>query len=1370
MEVKNFLSQLTKKYSLSKTLRFELKPVGKTLDFIKENKIFEKDETIDESYHQAKFYFDELHREFIAKSLSLENIKILKKDFNKFAEDLTIALNSIEEDKNKKSKSGKKDKSNKQKLQKEIQESRENLYKSITKLFIREDKKWQEEFIKKNSKKPNKNGGENNENNKKGESEKIKFILSKDIVSVLKEKFPAERNDEFIKQNWPSLFVENETNPGEKVYIFEEFKGFTTYLGKFQQTRNNLYKDDGTSTAVATRIVENFERFLANKDVFEKKYKNRKDFGQIGINNLSDIFEKDYYLNCLLQEGIDIYNQKIGEINKKIKEYRDKNKMDKSELPLFRTLDKQILGKIEKRKELIEATNDKSEEQVFYERLREFVKKNKEKFEIIRNLIDKFTEDKFENEYQGIYLNRKAIDIISRRWLADREIFVKNLPHQKEKEGGLKPKKFVSILDIKKAIEEIGKDSNQLFKNRYYKEYLKLRKNPSEREKYFAALSDENPWQQFLTIWRKEFNSLFIDLDRGINKEIIPAYNSSLKEIEKLNSFSKNNKENIKIVKDYCDASLKIFQMSKYFLLSDKNKKEIPFELSQEFYAEYDEYYQNFDFIKYYDAFRNFITKKPYSEDKIKLNFESGALLTGFDKNKETEKLGIILRRENKYFLGIVNKKYKDIFDNKKHPEAYRIEENFYEKMELRLFPNPTRMIPKIAFAKNNEDKFGLTEEIKKIKKDYEEFQEDKQRTKQYDLEFEKDKLTKLIKYYQHCLEADSYKETFDFRWKKPEEYDSLFDFNNDVNRHSYKIRFVNVDKNYIDKKIESGELYLFEIYNKDFSQQIKGKQKNIHTLYFLNLFSEENLKNTVFKLGANAEVFYRKASDIKKTIPERLKGKKKNNRQVYKYNRYTEDKILFHLPIEINLGAGKPPRFNVLVNHILSKDKVNVIGIDRGEKNLLYYVVINQKGEILEHGSLNEINGVNYFTKLIKREVERQKDRQSWQPIAEIKDLKKGYISYAIHKITKLIENHKAIVVLEDLNWRFKQIRSGIERTIYQQFEKALIDKLGYLIFKDNREPNSPGGVLNGYQLTAPFESFRKIGKQTGILFYVNADYTSKTDPLRGFRKNIYIGNSSSQGKIVDFVKKCKAIGWDEKKESYFFTYDPKDFNKKNISYKWTVFSKVSRIRRERNDNGYWEARPIDLNEKFEDLFKLWGFKNPKDKDLKSVILEKYKKGELRGEKEFDEKKKNFFHSFIYLFNLILQTRNTLSLQVKKEKDSKGNEKIFVDSGVDFFASPVWPFFRTAARNVIYNEEGKERKDVKNEIWQGIDKNFDQFESKFVTEESKKNLEKFDSDGIGAYNIARKGLMVLNRIKSNPQKPDLFIKKEEWDEFVVGN
>lgn len=58
----------------------------------------------------------------------------------------------------------------------------------------------------------------------------------------------------------------------------------------------------------------------------------------------------------------------------------------------------------------------------------------------------------------------------------------------------------------------------------------------------------------------------------------------------------------------------------------------------------------------------------------------------------------------------------------------------------------------------------------------------------------------------------------------------------------------------------DNGYIYLFQIYNKDFSKYSKGTP-NLHTLYFKMLFDERNLSNVVYKLNGEAEMFYREAS-----------------------------------------------------------------------------------------------------------------------------------------------------------------------------------------------------------------------------------------------------------------------------------------------------------------------------------------------------------------------------------------------------------------------------------------------------------------------------------------------------------------------------
>lgn len=106
----------------------------------------------------------------------------------------------------------------------------------------------------------------------------------------------------------------------------------------------------------------------------------------------------------------------------------------------------------------------------------------------------------------------------------------------------------------------------------------------------------------------------------------------------------------------------------------------------------------------------------------------------------------------------------------------------------------------------------------------------------------------------------------FGFTFKESKDYNDIAEFYNDVAKQGYKINFVNISKKYVNNLVENGELYLFEIYNKDFSRYSKGNQ-NLHTMYFKMLFDEKNLKDVIYKLNGECEMFYRKAS-IKKDKP----------------------------------------------------------------------------------------------------------------------------------------------------------------------------------------------------------------------------------------------------------------------------------------------------------------------------------------------------------------------------------------------------------------------------------------------------------------------------------------------------------------------
>ena len=316
--------------------------------------------------------------------------------------------------------------------------------------------------------------------------------------------------------------------------------------------------------------------------------------------------------------------------------------------------------------------------------------------------------------------------------------------------------------------------------------------------------------------------------------------------------------------------------------------------------------------------------------------------------------------------------------------------------------------------------------------------------------------------------------------------YSDLSSFYNAVNLLLYNLSYKKVSANYIHSLVEEGKLYLFRIWNKDFSEYSKG-MPNLHTLYWKMLFDERNLADVVYKLNGQAEVFYRKSSinpenRIIHPAYHPISNKNELNKKhtstfeydIVKDRRYTVDKFQFHVPITINFKAVGQENINPVVqNTIRCGGFTHVIGIDRGERHLLYLSLIDLHGNIVKQMTLNEIVNeykentyiTNYHNLLAKREGERTDARRSWDTIENIKEIKEGYLSQVVHVISKMMVEYNAIVMLEDLNVSFMRSRQKFERQVYEKFEKMLIDKLNCYVDKQ-ADVSDVAGLLHPLQL----------------------------------------------------------------------------------------------------------------------------------------------------------------------------------------------------------------------------------------------------------------------------------------------------------------
>ena len=246
------------------------------------------------------------------------------------------------------------------------------------------------------------------------------------------------------------------------------------------------------------------------------------------------------------------------------------------------------------------------------------------------------------------------------------------------------------------------------------------------------------------------------------------------------------------------------------------------------------------------------------------------------------------------------------------------------------------------------------------------------------------------------------------------------------MEQQGYKVTFSPVSVSHIDRLVDEGKMYLFQIYNKDFSPSSKGTP-NMHTLYWRALFDGQNLADVVYKLNGEAELFFRRRSlsPSRPTHPAGVPIANKNRQNekqtstfdydLTKDRRFTVDKVMFHVPVTLNFKSTGNSDINQQVRaYLQTADDAHVIGIDRGERHLLYLVVIDRHGHIKEQCSLNEIvneyNGnsyrTNYHDLLDRREKDRLEARQSWKSIETIKELKEGHSVYRELMMVKVRAN----------------------------------------------------------------------------------------------------------------------------------------------------------------------------------------------------------------------------------------------------------------------------------------------------------------------------------------------------------------------------
>ena len=1107
---------------------------------------------------------------------------------------------------------------------------------------------------------------------------------------------------ELICEDLPSFL----TDKDERETV-ECFRSFTTYFKGFNTNRENMYSSDGKSTAIAYRCInDNLPRFLDNVKSFQKVFDNLSDETITKLNtdlynifgrNIEDLFSVDYFEFVLTQSGIEIYNSMIGGytcsdktkiqgLNECINLYNQqvaKNEKSKK-LPLMKPLYKQILSEKDSVSFIPEKFN--SDNEVLHA-IDDYYTGHIGDFDLLTELLQSL------NTYNanGIFVKSGvAITDISNgafnSWNVLRSAW-------NEKYEALHP--VTSKTKIDKYIEKQDKIYKAIKSFSLFELQSLGNENGNEiTDWYISSINESN----------SKIKEAYLQAQKLLNSDYEKSYNKRLYKNEKATE----------LVKNLLDAIKEFQKLIKP--LNGTGKEENKDEL---FYGKFTSYYDSIaDIDRLYDKVRNYITQKPYSKDKIKLNFDNPQLLGGWDKNKESDYRTVLLHKDGLYYLAVMDKSHSKAFVDA--PEITSDDKDYYEKMEYKLLPGPNKMLPKVFFASKNIDTFQPSDRILDIRK-RESFKKG--------ATFNKAECHEFIDYFKDSIKKHDDWSQFGFKFSPTESYNDISEFYREISDQGYSVRFNKISKNYIDGLVNNGYIYLFQIYNKDFSKYSKGTP-NLHTLYFKMLFDERNLSNVVYKLNGEAEMFYREASigdkekithyanqPIKNKNPDNEKKESVFEYDIVKDKRFTKRQFSLHLPITINFKAHGQEFLNYDVRKAVKyKDDNYVIGIDRGERNLIYISVINSNGEIVEQMSLNEIisdNGhkVDYQKLLDTKEKERDKARKNWTSVENIKELKEGYISQVVHKICELVIKYDAVIAMEDLNFGFKRGRFPVEKQVYQKFENMLISKLNLLIDK-KAEPTEDGGLLRAYQLTNKFDGVNKA-KQNGIIFYVPAWDTSKIDPATGFVNLLKPKCNTSVPEAKKLFETIDDIKYNANTDMFEFYIDYSKFPRCNSDFKksWTVCTNSSRILTFRNKekNNKWDNKQIVLTDEFKSLFNEFGIDYKGN--LKDSIL--------------SISNADFYRRLIKLLSLTLQMRNSITGSTLPEDD--------------YLISPV------------ANKSG-EFYDSRN--YKGTNAALP-----------------CDADANGAYNIARKALWAINVLKDTPDdmlnKAKLSITNAEWLEYT---
>ena len=634
---------------------------------------------------------------------------------------------------------------------------------------------------------------------------------------------------------------------------------------------------------------------------------------------------------------------------------------------------------------------------------------------------------------------------------------------------------------------------------------------------------------------------------------------------------------------------------------------------------------------------RNYCTRKFEKSDKWRMWFFNDSILGGFSEGIDFKNIfakgGMIIRRDGKYQLVVLRRGTrigKDLFTVDPGDETC-------ERMSVNKGKDPAMMIPKVLFSENALTTYGASGQVRRAVAE-----------KTYTgPAANADDLRAVIGYCYACFDEHLSFKKFGFPKRDAASFRNWREFTEFLSRYTYVNDFVQMSATKIDALDRDGLAYVFTLTGEALTNIYRGRYTR--SVLVRNLV--DAICGTNDTRIAASRIYYRpqlikewhghkpgsllldKRTTDGRTLPAAIRTEiwraidhdkqcedprdcvrregltqealkwlpyVKLHRATFeltKNRRYMKEH--FELQVSLTLGAGNDTPANVqealngLVDNWLENNPGRpVVGINRGENNLIYATLVDTEGRVLEQRSFNVIGGIDYQMRIDDRAKEMEQLVRDWKSPDTIMNLKEGYLSAAVSEIARMAFENEAVIAMEDLGQQFLRDRTPLRGGIYRKFQEMLVNKLRWYV-PDKHNPNEV------WQLTAGVGVKKKAANLTfphrnGIVFFVSPWAVSSTDPRTGFRFQIPVYDDKMKAEAKrDVLSRMKDIRKNAHGD-WEFTFNYRDYEKipiKGPDADWTVTSKGTRMERSGNSQGkpvVTEVRPTAIiDEVFPDAKK---------------------------------------------------------------------------------------------------------------------------------------------------------------------------------------